>query len=85
LFENWRNYILEDNYLHHRGDVLLALHQVLNQLLLMWEPFLILLLPVLAGPTGRGSGGTMPLSGITPTIHHPVTQSNVAIKVIIIS
>jgi hypothetical protein len=32
----------------------------------MLVPFLILLVPSLAGPTGRGSGGRTPLSGIEP-------------------
>jgi hypothetical protein len=85
LFENWRNCILEDSYLHYRDNVLLALHQVLHQLLLTLEPFLVLLIPALAGPTRRGSGGRMLLVGITPTVYHHVTQSKPAIKVSIIN
>jgi hypothetical protein len=66
-------------------DVLLALHQVLHHLLVMSQCFLILVIPVLAEPTGRGSGGRTPLSGITATVHHPVTQSKHVIKVSIIN
>jgi hypothetical protein len=66
--------------MHHRDDVLLALHQVLNQLLLTLEPFLVLLVPTLAEPTGRGIGGRTPLSSTTPTAHHPIVQSKHAIK-----
>jgi hypothetical protein len=77
--------ILEDSYLHHRDDVLLALHQVMNQLLLVLEPFFVLLVPALAGLTGRGSGGRTPLPGITPMIHHLVVQSKHVIKVSLIN
>jgi hypothetical protein len=71
--------------MHHRDDLLLTLHQVLNQLLLTLEHFLILLILALVGPTRRGSGGRMPLSGITPTIRHLITQSKPAMKVSIIN
>jgi hypothetical protein len=71
--------------MHHRDDVLLALHQVLNLLLLTLEHFLVLLVPALVEPTGRGSGERMPLSGITPTIHHPVAQNKYVIKISIIN
>jgi hypothetical protein len=76
--------ILEDSYLHHQDDVLLGLHQVLHHLLVMSQYFVILVIPALVGQTGRGSGGIMPLSGISPTVHHPITQSKPAIKVSII-
>jgi hypothetical protein len=47
-----KKYILEDSYLHHRDDVLLALHKVLHHLLVMLQHFLVLLIPALAGLTG---------------------------------
>jgi hypothetical protein len=77
--------IIEDSYLHHRDDVLLALHLVLHNLLVMLQHFLILVVPTLARPTGRGSGGRTPLSGITPTVHHPIVQIKPAIKISIIN
>jgi Na+/citrate or Na+/malate symporter len=46
------------------------------------QHFVVLIIPALAGPTGRGR---MPLSDITLTIHHPVAQSKPAIKVSIIN
>jgi hypothetical protein len=76
--------ILEDNYLHHRDDVLLAMHQVLHHLLMMLQCFLSLVIPILAVLTGRGSGGRTSLSGIAPTVH-PVAKSKPAIKVSIIN
>jgi hypothetical protein len=44
--------MLEDSYLYHRDDVLLALHHVLHHLLVMSQRFIILVVPTLAGPTG---------------------------------
>jgi hypothetical protein len=63
----------------------MALHQILNEVLLMSESFFIFLIPALVRPTGRGNGERMLLSGITPTVHNPVTQSKHAIKVSIIN
>jgi hypothetical protein len=80
-----KKYILEDSYLHHQDDVLLALHQVLHYLLVTSQRFIVLVVPALAGLTGQGSGGRTPLSSITPTVHHPVAQSKPAIKVSIIN
>jgi hypothetical protein len=49
IFIKLEKCILEDSYLHHRDDVLLALHQILHHLLVMLQPFLILLISALAG------------------------------------
>jgi hypothetical protein len=49
IFRKLEKCIHEDSYLHHRDDVLLALHQILHHLLVMLQPFLILLIPALAG------------------------------------
>jgi hypothetical protein len=53
----------------------------MNQLLLTLEHFLVLLILALVRPTRRGSGGRMPLSSITPTVHHTAALSMPAIKV----
>jgi hypothetical protein len=69
----------QDSYLHHQDDVLLALHQVVDQLLLTLVPFLILLIPALAGLTGRGSGGRtlLPKSRTKDTQdRHKITCNN---------
>jgi hypothetical protein len=52
-------------YLYHRNDVL-------HPLLLTLQHFVNLVVPALVGPTGRGTGGRTPLSGIGPMVHHPV-------------
>jgi hypothetical protein len=70
--------ILKDIYLHHRDDIL-------HPLLVTLQHFIGLVVPALAGPTGQGTKGRMPLSGIGPTVHHPVAQSKPAIKVSIIN
>jgi hypothetical protein len=84
-YKFFKKCILEDSYLHHRDDVLLAMHQILHHLLMTLQPFLNLLIPTFAGPTRQGSGGRTPLSGITPMIHHSIAQSKPAIKVSIIN
>jgi hypothetical protein len=71
--------------MHHRDDVLLVLHQVLHHLLVTLQHFVDLVIPALAGLTRRGSRERTPLLGITPTVHHPVTQSKPVIKVSIIN
>jgi hypothetical protein len=72
------NCILKDIYLHHRDDVL-------HPLLVTSQHFIGLVILAMVGPTGRGTGGRMPLSGIGPTVHHPVVQRKTAIKVSIIN
>jgi hypothetical protein len=72
------NCILKNIYLHHRDDVL-------HPLLLTSQRFIGLVVPALARSTRRGTRGRMPLSGIGPTVHHPVAQSKPAIKVSIIN
>jgi hypothetical protein len=85
IFIKLENCMLEDSYLHHQDDVLLALHHVLHHLLVMSQCFIILVVPTLVGPTGRGSGGRMPLSSIASTVHRPIAQSKPAVKVSIIN
>jgi hypothetical protein len=72
IFIKLKKCILEDSYLHHRDDVLLAVHYVFHHLLVTSQCFVILVVPALVGLTRRGSGGRTPLSGITLTVHHPV-------------
>jgi hypothetical protein len=70
---NWTNYTCWDSCLHHRPHVLLALNQALDQILLTFKSILRCRVTSLARPSGRGSGGSM-TSGITSTVHNPVTQ-----------
>jgi hypothetical protein len=81
IFKKLENCIFEYSYLHHQDDVLLALHHVLHHLVVTSQCIIHLVAPALAGLIGRGSGGRTLLSGIAPTVHHPVTQSMPAIKV----
>jgi hypothetical protein len=59
------NCILKDIYLHHRDDIL-------HPLLVTPQCFIGLVVPALAEPTGRGTGGIMPLSSKGPMVHHLV-------------
>jgi hypothetical protein len=64
----------------YRQDVLLALHEVLDQILLMFVSFLrCTVAGCMRRTSGRGSGGSMP-SGITATVHNPIAQSKLAIN-----
>jgi hypothetical protein len=59
---------------------MLALHEVLDQILMTFVSFLPCTVAGYARrPSERGSGGSMPL-GITVTIHNPVTQSKPTIN-----
>jgi hypothetical protein len=55
----------KDIYLHHQDDIL-------HPLLMTSQHFIGLVVLALAGPTERGIEGRMPLSGIGPTVHHPI-------------
>jgi hypothetical protein len=78
LYEIGKIDYLKIFYQYHRDDVL-------HPLLMMSQHFVGLVVPALVEPTGRGTGGRMPLSGIGPTVHHPVAQSEPVIKVSIIN
>jgi hypothetical protein len=78
IFIKLKNCILEDIYVHHRDDVL-------HPLLVTSQRFIGLVIPALVGSTGRGTGARTSLSGIGPTVYHPVAQSKPTIKVSIIN
>jgi hypothetical protein len=60
--------------------MLLALHEVLHQILLSFLSFLHYTVTGCARRmSGRGSGGST-LSGITATVHNPITNSKPAIN-----
>jgi hypothetical protein len=65
-------------YLYHRDDVL-------HLLLMVSQRFVSLVASTLAGSAGQGTGGRTSLSSIGPTVHHPVAQSKLAIKVSVIN
>jgi hypothetical protein len=72
-------------YVEYCQEVLLALHEVLNQILLMFISFLHCTVTGCARRTsGRGSGCSMP-SGITTIVHNHVTQSKHAINLSVIN
>jgi hypothetical protein len=66
--------------MQYRQNVMLALHDIFDQILL---PFVSFLHCTVTGcvrrMNGRGSGGTMP-SGITTIVHNPVAQSKPGIN-----
>jgi hypothetical protein len=66
------------------GIIVFALHSVVYQFILTSQPSLHFCVPALARPTGRGSGGSMSLSDITPMVHNPIAQSKPTTKVSII-
>jgi hypothetical protein len=78
IFIKLEKIILEDIYLHNRDDVL-------HPLIMMSQHFVSLVVLALAGLTGQGTGARMPLSGIGPSVHHPIIQSKPAITVSIIN
>jgi hypothetical protein len=66
--------------MQYRQNVLLALQEVLDQILLMFVSFLrCTITGCVRRPSGQGSGGSMP-SDITPTVYNPVAQSKPAIN-----
>jgi hypothetical protein len=71
--------------MQYQQNVLLALQEVLDQILLMFVSFLrCTITGCVRRPSGRGSGGSMP-SDITPIVHNPVAQSKPAINLSVMS